>query len=109
MNPSADRYVWPVPSPADAARALAGISGDIARGLPPKLDEALIFLAAVRAADDDPGPDQPVPFTLTPKACTLLDQVPDGQWACTGCGDAWFGTPPEGGLCPACRAGETEP
>ena len=32
-----------------------------------------------------------------------------GEWACPGCGDAWFGTPPEDGPCPACRAGQAEP
>ena len=103
MNPA--DYTWPVPAAADTARALEGISGDIARGLPPKLDEALIVLAAVRAA----GPDRPVPYSLTPKACALLDQVPEGQWACAGCGDAWFGDVPDDGLCQACRAGEPEP
>ena len=106
MTPATDPYAWPVPSPADTARALTGISGDIARGLPPKVDDALIFLAAVRAADATPDPGQPIPFTLTPKALALLDQVPDGQWACERCGAAWFGTPPDDGLCLACRAGE---
>ena len=108
MTPATDHYTWPVPSPADTARALAGISGDITRGLPPKIEDALIFLAAVRAADaaPGPGPGQPVPFTLTPKALALLDQVPDDQWACERYGAAWFGTPPEDRLCPPCRAGE---
>ena len=106
MTPATDPYTWPVPSPADTARALAGISGDIRRGLPPKIDDALIFLAAVRAADAAPDPGQPIPFTLTPKARALLDQVPDDQWACERCGAAWFGTPPDDGLCPPCRAGE---
>jgi NTP pyrophosphatase (non-canonical NTP hydrolase) len=31
-----------------------------------------------------------------------------GECACSGCGDAWFGTPPEDGLCSACRVGEPE-
>jgi hypothetical protein len=80
MTP-ADRYAWPEPGPADTARALEDISGDLARGLPPKLDDALIFLAAIRAVDTaepepdpGPGPDQPVPFTLTAKAHAALDQ-----------------------------------
>jgi hypothetical protein len=103
MTLATDHYLWPVPSPADTARALAGIGGDIRRGLPPKIDDALIFLAAVRAAGTVPDPDQPIPFTLTPKARALLDQVPDGQWACEQCGAAYFGTPPEDGLCPGCR------
>jgi NTP pyrophosphatase (non-canonical NTP hydrolase) len=30
---------------------------------------------------------------------------PDG-WACQRCGAAYFGTPPEDGLCPACHAQE---
>jgi NTP pyrophosphatase (non-canonical NTP hydrolase) len=25
------------------------------------------------------------------------------EWGCQRCGAAWFGTPPDGGLCPACR------
>jgi len=90
MNP-ADRYAWPVPAAADAARALEGISGDLARGLPPKLDEALIFLAALHAADADPGPDQPVPYTLTPKAHAALDDhgpaCRGGQDYCPACAD----------------------
>jgi hypothetical protein len=69
-----DRYTWPAPSPADTARAITGIDGDIRRGLPPKLDDALIFLAAIRAAEAAPDPDQPVPFTLTAKAHAELDQ-----------------------------------
>ncbi len=103
MTPATDPCTWPIPTPADTARALAGICGDIRRGLPPKLDDALIFLAAVRAASD---PGQPIPFTLTPKARALLDQAPDGQWACERCGAAWFGAPPDDGLCPPCRAEE---
>jgi NTP pyrophosphatase (non-canonical NTP hydrolase) len=27
-------------------------------------------------------------------------------WGCQRCGAAWFGTPPDDGLCPACRAGQ---
>ncbi len=74
MTHATDHYAWPTPSPADTARALAGISGDIERGLPPKVDDALIFLAAIRAADDTADPDQPVPFTLTAKAYAALDE-----------------------------------
>ena len=108
-----DRYTWPTPSPADTARALAGIDGDIRHGLPPKIDDALIVLAAVRAADSAPDQDQPIPFTLTPKAHAELD--PDGtapgpgEWGCERCGAAFFGTPPGDGLCPACRPGEAGP
>jgi rubrerythrin len=66
----------------------------------------------------DPG--QPIPYTLTAKAHAALDQDnsrswreedtpattgPD-EWGCGQCGAARFGTPPEDGLCPACRAGE---
>jgi rubrerythrin len=29
-----------------------------------------------------------------------------GQWGCDQCGAAFFGTPPEDGLCPACRAAD---
>jgi len=68
MTPVTDRYTWPVPDPADTARALASISGDIRCGLPPKLDDALIVLAAVRAADTASDPGQPIPFTLTAKS-----------------------------------------
>ena len=74
MTPVTERYAWPTPSPADTARALAGISGDIRRGLPPKIDDALIVLAAVRAAGATPDPGQPSPFTLTAKAHAALDQ-----------------------------------
>jgi hypothetical protein len=51
------------------------------------------------------GTGRPVPFTLTPKAHALLDQVPDGQWACEQCGAACFGTPPDGRRCPGCAEG----
>jgi hypothetical protein len=108
-----DRATWPTPSPADTGRAVAGIDGDIRRGLPPKVDDALIFLAAVRAAGATPDPDQPVPFTLSPKAHAELDSgdtAPGpGEWGCDQCGVAFFGTPPEGGQCPACRGGKGEP
>jgi hypothetical protein len=68
------------------------------------------------------GPDQPVPYTLTPKVLAELDQpepatgcgcgcggagcpvcAGDG-WACQQCGLAFFGTEPDDGLCPACEA-----
>ena len=74
MTTATGHYVWPVPSPADTARALVDIGGDISRGLPPKIDDALTVLAAVRAADAaDADPGQPVPFTLTAKAHAALD------------------------------------
>ena len=74
MTTATGHYAWPVPSPADTARALAGIDGDLRHGLPPQIDDALIVLAAVRAADAaDADPGQPVPFTLTAKAHAALD------------------------------------
>ena len=81
MTPETGPCTWPVPSPADTARALEGIGGDIARGLPPKPGDALIVLAAIRAdaapdpapdPDPDPDPDQPIPFALTAKAHAAL-------------------------------------
>ena len=68
MTPATGPYAWPEPAPADTARALEDISGDLARGLPPKLDDALIVLADLRAAFAAPGADEPIPFTLTAKA-----------------------------------------
>jgi hypothetical protein len=121
MTP-ATGYAWPQPSPADTARALEDISGDLRRGLPPKLDDALIVLAAARAADTDPDPGQPIPYTLTAKAHAALDAdttvtamacgcgaedcaaCAGSGWACPRCGDAFFGTAPDDGLCPPCRA-----
>jgi hypothetical protein len=52
--------------------------------------------------------DRPIPFTLTPKALALLADpgAEPGEWACTRCANAWFGTPPGDGLCPPCRAGQ---
>jgi hypothetical protein len=60
-------------------------------------------------------PDEPVPFTLTPKALAFLGRTapgrhegtaiidgPDG-WACGRCGFAWFGPVPDDGLCRNCR------
>jgi len=70
------------------------------------------------------GPDQPVPYTLTPKADAALDH-PQGPvmhcgcgyadcstctgygWACLTCARAFFGTRPEHGQCPGCQ--ETRP
>jgi len=56
----------------------------------------------------------PIPYTLTAKAHALLDaadQAPPGpgEWGCGLCGAAFFGTPPETGLCPACRPEDGEP
>ena len=58
-------------------------------------------------------PDQPVPFALTAKAHAALGQEEDtaaesgsAEWGCERCGAAYFGTPPDDGLCLACRAGE---
>jgi hypothetical protein len=120
QHPGTGPYTWPVPDPADTTRALAGISGDITRGLPPKTGEALIFLAAVHAAGAAPDADRPIPYTLTPKALAALDAgtTPTpldcgcgsedcpacAGWACVRCGDAFFGTAPDDGLCPPCRA-----
>ena len=89
---------WPTPSPADTARASR---------------------ASPRPATQDPRrPHRPgrrprrrrrwtmttSTVTGTPKA-PALRPGPD-EWACEQCGAACFGTPPEDGLCPACRAGE---
>jgi hypothetical protein len=74
MTPATDRCTWPVPSPADTARATAGISADLDHGLPPEIGDALIVPAAIHAADATPDPDQPISFTLTAKAHTALDQ-----------------------------------
>jgi rubrerythrin len=60
----------------------------------------------------NPDPDSPIPYTLTPKAHAVLDATPHrgyddcagNDWACAGCGAAYFGTPPDDELCPACRA-----
>jgi hypothetical protein len=69
-----------------------------------------------------PGPDQPIPFSLTPKALAALDAgttaaaldcacgsedcpaCAGSGWACARCGDAFFGAAPDDGLCPPCRA-----
>jgi len=65
-------------------------------------------------------PDQPVPFTLTAKAHAALDHHQEPVmdcgcgyadcsactgygWACLTCNQAFFGTPPEDGLCPTCQ------
>lgn len=46
------KYPWPVPAEADVQEALAGVIGDMQRGLPPKIEEALILLADLSAARD---------------------------------------------------------
>jgi hypothetical protein len=62
--------------------------------------------------------DTPIPYTLTPKAHAVLAAPPlprcafgeancacaGDSWACLGCSDAYFGTAPDDGLCPDCRA-----
>src|SRR5690348_3863767 len=67
MTPEPGHYTWPVPAAADAARALADMDGDLRHGLPPKVDDALIVLAAARAVDTGARLGQPIPYTLTPK------------------------------------------
>ncbi len=64
---------------------------------------------------DSPGPDEPIQYTLTPKAVAFLDRTAPGRhegtaiidgiagWACGRCGFAWFGPVPDDGLCPGCR------
>lgn len=75
MTPATGRYTWPIPDPADTARAAAGISEDLRHGLPPKTGDALIILAALHAVDTAaPGPGQPIPFVLTARAHAALDQ-----------------------------------
>jgi hypothetical protein len=51
--------------------------------------------------------DQPIGYTLTPKALAALGtgpagEIPPGEWACRTCGAAYFGTAPETGQCPGC-------
>ena len=74
--------------------------------------------------------DRPVPFTLAPKAHAALEHAAGAPaagagpvmdcgcgyddcsvcagygWACLRCGLAFFGTPPEHGLCLACHAAD---
>ena len=76
---------------------------------------------------DIPGPDEPIPCTLTTKAVAFLDQqdryaaensalvasgemsaaIDDGpgeyEWECTWCGSVFFGTAPEDATCEVCR------
>jgi hypothetical protein len=75
---------------------------------------------------DIPGLDEPVPYTLTPKAHAFFgreehytrlyaaelaalaagdeDQGPgEYEWECTWCGSVWFGTAPDDQTCDACR------
>jgi hypothetical protein len=59
--------------------------------------------------------DEPIPYTLTPKASAFLDLTAPGRhegtaiidgatgWACGRCGFAWFGPVPDDGLCESCR------
>jgi hypothetical protein len=56
-----------------------------------------------------PDPDRPIPFALTPRAYAALrraprppEVIPGAQWACAGCGAAWFGAAPEDTRCPDC-------
>jgi hypothetical protein len=51
--------------------------------------------------------DQPIGYTLTPKALAAVGtgpagEIPPGEWACRTCGAAYFGTAPETGQCPGC-------
>jgi len=50
--------------------------------------------------------DEPIPYTLTPLAYAALDDgsQPVEEWSCQTCQAAYFGTPPDDGLCPACSA-----
>ena len=99
----------PLPAAPEPGCAPAAASGTTSATCTRKATDDHPPRPGTRTADLGTGPDQPVPFTLTPKAHALLDQVPEGQWACTGCGDAWFGAPPDDGLCPACRPGQEHP
>ncbi len=63
-----------------------------------------------------PGPDTPVPYTLTAKAHAYLDRAAPARvdepaavddtagWCCGRCGSAWFGPVPGDGLCGPCRS-----
>jgi hypothetical protein len=59
--------------------------------------------------------NSPVPFTLTSKAHAALAALDDDpgpaadEWGCDRCGDAYFGTPPDDGLCGPCRGGHAVP
>ena len=109
MTPATDHYTWPVPSPADTARALAGISGDIRRGLPPKIDDALIFLAAVRAARHPrPRPAHPVhPHAQGPRAAGPGARRTSGP--VSSAGPPGSAPRPRTGCARACRAGGGRP
>lgn len=89
-------------------------------------------MTVTTVTDDMPGLNEPVPYTLTPKAVARLDQedryaaeiaeldgngevsapVDDGpgeyEWECIWCGSVFFGTPllgtaPDDQTCDACR------
>lgn len=43
---------------------------------------------------------------LTVRFTQLITRISPGpveEWGCESCGDAWFGIPPDDGLCAACR------
>ncbi len=56
-------------------------------------DDVLTLAAEVRRLRAAPG---------TARATGAVPRP--GEWGCLRCGAAWFGTPPDDGLCPACRA-----
>ncbi len=95
---------------ANARKGTYATSADVTRELCDVVVTAVVALASI--AGDTGHAQASLQTHLLTRSARLVARLSQaerdgpgpGEWACHGCGDAYFGSPPEHGLCPACAA-----
>ncbi len=92
-------------------KGICATRDDLASELCDVIISAMIALATITGDAD--SAETSLQAHLSARFARLLARIHTapgpGEWGCEQCGAAFFGTLPEDGLCPACRAGDGKP
>jgi len=86
-------------------KGICATRADLASELCDVIITAMVALATI--SGDAASAETSLQAHLAARFARLLARIDagprPGEWGCEQCGAAWFGTPPDHGLCPACQ------